>query len=280
MYICYVDESGNASPFDLTNPATQPFFVIVGLAVDQVNVIPLTRDFVVIKRRFFPHYFSNITHSINAITIEIKGTDIRRSIRAGTRREKTHAFGYIDACMLLLQRHDVKLYGRALVKQDGMTQDDESFYGRSVWHICEHFNAFCDTVNHQGLVIADGRDQAQNRRTGHSVFTHRYAQSGNNCPRLVEIPVFGTSNNFAMIQLADLICSAVVFPMVSDAFSAHLVCHRNDYVHAEYGVIRQKYKQDIKDMQYKYQNSQGHWVGGMVIADHTTLTRRSSLLFR
>ncbi len=279
MYICYVDESGDATPFVLSNPASQPFFVIVGLGINQVNVIPLTREFVAIKTRFFPHYFSKIGHRINAITVEIKGTDIRRSIRGGTRREKTHAIGYIDACMSLLQQYDVKLYGRALVKQDGMTQDDESFYGRSVWHICEHFNAFCDAENDQGLVIADGRDQAQNRRTGHSVFTHRYAASGNNCPQLIEIPVFGTSNNFAMIQLADLICSTVLFPMFSDAFCAHLAGKPNDYIHPEYGAIRARYKQNIKDMQYRYQNNQGIPVGGLIVADRTSLQRKTSLLF-
>ncbi len=84
--------------------------------------------------------------------------------------------------------------------------------------------------------------------------------------------------NFAMIQLADTVCSAVMFPMIMDAFGEHLAGISNVHTSGNYGIIRDRYKQAIRDMQFLYHNG-SRIVGGMLISDRLPENRSSALLF-
>ncbi len=79
------------------------------------------------------------------------------------------------------------------------------------------------------------------------------------------MPVFGHSDNHAGIQAADMICSAFLFPMAAFAF-----CHgyvNNIHVHAEYSRVRDRYGDRLKRLQYRYQDSDGWWRGGITVSD-------------
>ena len=52
-----------------------------------------------------------------------------------------------------------------------------------------------------------------------------------------------------MLQLADIVCSSVVFPMLINAFGDHLVDSGNIHVSDKYITIRARYKDAIKNMQ-------------------------------
>jgi len=280
MHICYVDESGESGTFQATDRNANPFFVVVGLIVAHSRLIPLTHDFLRIKTRFFPGHFHELSLALDSILVEVKGNDLRRYLREGNRRVWSQTIGYIDACMRLLSQHGVRLLGRALIKNPGEENSDPAFYGRSMMHLCQHFNTFLELNAEHGFVIADGRKVAQNKRTTHTIFTQRHQARGNSYPRIVEMPSYGHSNNFAMLQLADMVCSAVIFPMLIDAFGTHLAGIDNVHTAPKYASIRSRYKNIVKDLQFMYQDASSMWVGGMLISDKTGLNRKTGLLFR
>jgi hypothetical protein len=77
------------------------------------------------------------------------------------------------------------------------------------------------------------------------------------------MPTFGHSNNHAMIQLVDVMCSAVMFPMVSVVYCDGV--EGNVHVHPAYLTLLNRYREAIKSMQYRY-NADG-WKGGVWVTD-------------
>ena len=280
MYICYVDESGDSGTLQISDTNSNPFFIITGLIIEHTRLTSITHDFLKIKTRFFPKHFTSAALALDRIQIEIKGNELRKALRGENKRRFKQAIGYIDACVNLLQANDVKLLGKILIKASGLANDDAAFYGGSIMHICQHFNAFLDLTDELGFIVADSRKASQNRRTTHTIFTQRHQTRGNSYPRIVEMPVYGHSNNFAMLQLADIVCSAVIFPMLIDAFAGHLEKSDNVHLSEQYAFVRNRYKAIIKEMQFMYPDSQGFMRGGLLVSDKTILQRKTGLLFR
>jgi hypothetical protein len=216
---------------------------------------------------------------LDRIKEEVKGNDLRKYLRGDNRRNYQLSIGFIDSCMALLRMNDVQLLGRALIKAPGKMNSDEAFYGRSMMHIYQHFNAFLEDKRELGFVIADGRRPAQNQKTTHVIFTQIHKSIGSAYPKIVEIPAYGQSNNFAMLQMADIICSAVVFPMLLDVFGDYLIGNGNKHASVKYSAVRDRYKADVKEMQYRYLNTDGVWVGGLLVVDGTGRKRSASSLF-
>jgi hypothetical protein len=280
MYLCYVDESGEAGTFQVSDTNSNPFFVITGLVIERSHLISLTNDFLRIKRRFFPGHFSATSPFLDSILIEIKGNELRKSLREENTRRWQQSIGFIDSCINLLRANNVMLLGRALIKNPGDKNDDAAVYGRSIMHICQHFNFFLEQHQEFGIVIADSRKSAQNKRTTHTIFTQRQQARGNSYPRIVDMPVYGHSNNFAMLQLADIVCSGVIFPMLIDAFGEHLSNSNNVHISSKYINVRNRYKDNIQNMQFRYQSENGLWVGGILVVDKTSFNRKTSRMFQ
>ena len=280
MYICYIDESGDSGTLQITDTNSNPFFIVVGLVVEHNRLIPLTHDFLRLKKTFFPNYFSATHLTLDGILVEIKGNDLRKDLRGSNRRRWQQTIGYIDACMELLNQNRVALIARALIKNPGSQYKDAAFYGNSIMHICTHFNIFLEFNQEFGVVIADSRKTPQNQRTTHTIFTQRHQSRGNSYPRILEMPSYGHSNNFAMIQLSDLVCSAVIFPMLSDAFGNYLHTSGNVHISPQYTIVRNRYKVAIKNMQFMYQDANNFWRGGLLVTDKTQANRKTSAVFQ
>lgn len=280
MYICYIDESGDSGTLQITDKNSNPFFIVVGIIVEHSRLIPLTHDFLRLKRTFFPNHFNATPLPLDGILVEIKGNDLRKNLRGSNRRRWQQTIGYIDSCIKLLNQHSVRLIAKALIKNPGSQNNDAAFYGNSIMHICKHFNIFLEFNQEFGLVIADSRKTPQNQRTTHTIFTQRHQSRGNSYPRILEMPSYGHSNNFAMIQLADLVCSAVVFPMLSDAFGSHLHGNGNVHISTKYTSVRNRYKTDIKNMQFMYQDANNFWCGGLLVSDKTPANRKTNAVFK
>lgn len=279
MYICYVEESGDSGTFNIRDTNSNPFFIITGLFMEHSRLIRLTNDFLRIKARFFPSLMRTASHFLDGIELERKGGDIRKELRDANRRRRQQSIGFLDDCLRLLVDGDVRLLGKILVKNPGQTNNDAGFYGRSIMHVCEHFNAFLETKAELGFVIADSRRTAQNRRTTHTIFTQMHRANGNRYPQLAETPAYGHSNNFAMLQLSDILCSAIVFPMAMDVFHGHLIGSGNIHISTNYSAVRARYKDDVKKMQFMHRDSSHRIVGGLLVSDMTGLNRKTSLLF-
>lgn len=187
MHICYVDESGDSGTLTQGSGAAScsPFFIISGLIIDQQRLSNVTYELIEAKRRFFPNKLppdlskkgcvkSSPAH-LDWILAEIKGCDLRRSVRKGSVKEKQTAIGFIDNCLKILEDHNVKLLGNTLIKKVGNVNSDAIFYGHSILKIASKFELFWEAHNESGLLIADSRKTSENERTTHTLFTQKHS---------------------------------------------------------------------------------------------------------
>jgi hypothetical protein len=83
--------------------------------------------------------------------------------------------------------------------------------------------------------------------------------------RLMEMPMFGHSDNHAGIQAADMICSAFLFPMATFVYCQGHVT--NLHVDLQYYRIRDLFGDRLKRLQFRYQDANQWWRGGITVSD-------------
>lgn len=249
MRICYVDESGDGRPPDSSRPDIPPALVICGLVVGGDAVPDLTRDFLVQKNQSHPGKAGS-TFS-QGILNEVKGSDIRRDIRSGSRRSNRAAFYFLDRITDLLSAYEVGIIGRVYIKDPSEQSDERSMYMFSIQDVARHFQHHISTYRTKGLVICDSHSSNQNTDVAHSVFTQMFKATGNSYPNIVEMPVFGHSANHAGLQLADLVTSALVFPIACRTYCQSYVT--GPHVDPAYDHIKSRYGPWLKKHQYRYQ---------------------------
>ncbi|PJF38907.1 MAG: DUF3800 domain-containing protein, partial [Phototrophicales bacterium] len=142
MHICYVDEAGCTGNLPSPKSPIQPCFVIAGIIIDQSALQLLTTDFLRLKRQFYPNALPPTAPYLEWIRHELKGAEIRRSIRGNSRRKRRHALGLLDKFVDLMRRHHVTLVGRLWVKGIGATFNGTSVYTSSMQSICKDFQQF------------------------------------------------------------------------------------------------------------------------------------------
>ena len=94
------------------------------------------------------------------------------------------------------------------------------------------------------------------------------------------MPAYGHSENFAMLQLTDTVCSAILFPAIADVYNTHLLGSNNKHISEKYTTIRNRYKDAIKKLQFSYQDVNGFWYGGIFVQDVTAARKKTSAIFR
>lgn len=242
----------------------QPVFAFIGIAFNAGIVGDLTREFLELKRRFFPGIHKS-AHYLDDILVEIKGADIRRNIATGNRRSSRAAFGFLDNLFTLIEKHDGRIIGRIWIKGIGKLFKGRSVYTFSMQDSCSTFQKYLEFVDDQGFIIADSRNKRANTNVSHSIFTRKFQANGDNFSSLVEMPTFGHSDNHAGIQIADLICSAVVFPMAIQSYCQGYISN----VHTrDYSQLKSRYRSRLQDLQFRYQNpADNRWRGGIIASD-------------
>ena len=279
MKVCFIDEAGDLGALaDPPQPNDQPVLVVAGLFVDAGNLHALTGDFLTLKQRYFPNLPYPSTRPLDRILPEIKGADIRRNAIRGNARQRLHAVGFLDRILGLLRRHDVRLVTRIWIKGVGMPFDATPVYTSSIQGICTYFDHYLTQVDDIGACIADSRNKFKNISVSHSIFTQKFSPSSQSYPRIVELPTFGHSDNHAGLQLCDIVCSALLYPIACFAYcSGHV---NNVHVQPRAASLRQRYGVQLKALQYRYQDAAtGRYRGGLVVAD-AIAHRNASLMFR
>lgn len=175
-----------------------------------------------------------------------------------------------------MRRCDARVFGRVWIKGIAAPINGTAIYTSSIQALCATFQNFLDARGEQGIVIADSRRPSQNARVSHSIFTQKYKVSGDPFHRIVEMPTFGHSENHAGIQIADLLCSALLFPMAVHSYcSGHVT---NIHVRPGYEILKRRFGSVLKALQHRYQDENLRWRGGVTVSDE--LQRRSGgLLF-
>ncbi len=236
MLIFYVDEAGCLGALPSSTSAVQPVFTLAGTMLEQERLKDFTLDWLHLKDRFFPKLRNPNSDFLDWIKLEVKGTELRTHIRQGPRDRRRHALGFMDKFLALLERHEARLLGRIYVKPVGPAFNGRSVYTSAVQSLAMDLQRFLQTTDRQGLIVLDSRNKPKNVNVSHSVFTQKFRSAGDAYDRLVEMPVFGHSDNHAGIQASDMICSAFLFPMAAYVFCLGRVS--NVHVDLQYHRIR------------------------------------------
>lgn len=222
MLTCFVDESGCPGSLPSLSSSVQPLLVIAGLALDTSAEAPLTRQFARLAQRH-EYGHSRPDHRCADLRGElIKGAAVRRAMRkdwaAATQREVP----LLDAVLALLAAHNVKLFGTVLVKMPGEPLDGDAAYGRALFEVTRAFHGHLEERATTGLVIADFREAQLNGRVSRELMEAKLGAAGDQLPCLLHLPTFGNSEVHAPLQLTDLVCSALLWPVAAWRFCDEL----------------------------------------------------------
>lgn len=275
MKICYIDEAGDGRQPSARNQGIPPVLAICGLVVESRRIGDLTRAFLDTKARFHPGKAGLLP--LDGILCEVKGSDVRRDIRSGSRRKKRAAMGFLDEILKLLDNHDAGLIGRVWIKGPHTVSNEQSMYIFSIQDIGRHFQHDLAREKTTGIIICDSRSKAQNANVAHSMFTRMFKRSGNDYPELAETPVFGHSDNHAGLQLADLVTSALVFPIACRTYCQGIVT--GAHVNPNYDDLKRRYGRLLQRRQVRYRTANGRWVGGLMVSDPVN-EKSSAHMFR
>ena len=273
LQLCFIDEAGDLGV--LGNPPAandQPVLVVAGLFVDAAELPGLTHDYLDLKHRFFPEMNHRSRRRLDRILPEIKGAELRKDATRGNARKRRRAIGFLDRTMSLLRRHDVRLVARIWVKAPGSRFEGTAVYASSIQGLCTYFEHYLNGRDSSGLCIADSRSKSKNLRVSHSIFTQKFGAAPN-YERLLELPTFGHSENHAGLQICDIVCSGLLYPIACYAYcSGHV---NNVHVQPAAARLRSRYGQQLRELQHRYYG-RGRYVGGVTVADN--LNQRSGAL--
>lgn len=279
MYFCYIDEAGDTSAIKNREDTSQPVLAIAAMFLPAAGVHLLTRDLLNLKRQFFPGLTGTTGHDLDDMRSEVKGGALRRAIRVGGRNQRRQAFGFLDGALDAIDAAGARLVAQVWIKPLGGAFKGIPVYAASVQRCCEHFQSFLGARGDTGVVIADSRNHHGNVPVSHAVFTRQHQRKwpGNLYPRILEAPLFGHSDNHAALQITDLLCSALLFPMAAQVYcAAHYSA--NPHVHANDARIGARYRERIRGMTYRYQSPDGRRRGGITVVDGIGALPSSALL--
>lgn len=266
MHVCYLDEAGCTGALPDPSSQIQPVFVICGVFVDETRVKSLTNGLIQLKQRFFPNLIPSRSLYHDWMRAEAKGSELRKKARSQSRNDRRHSYMAIGKAIELLESHGARFVARAYAKPIGGTFDGTSVYTSSVQNVCASFQSFLSESGSRGIVIADSRNKGKNSGVSHSVFTQRHSAGGDPYPSMVEVPTFGHSDNHAGLQLADFLCSALIFPIVAqECFDGRMA----DTTHLSplYRQLAVRFGERIRNLQYRFKDADGNWRGGLAVID-------------
>lgn len=276
MKICYIDEAGCSGKLPGATSNIQPALIIAGLIIDYSQLHAVTKALMDLKRDMFPGRSLDQHHYLSHILSEIKGSELRKHASADGRNLRRHAMRFMHLCLKICEDADAKIVGRVWIKEIGTEIKGGSIYTSSIQAIAASFHDYLTRTNDLGIMIADSRVKNLNVQVAHSIFTQKFRGGRDSYDRIVELPAFGHSENHAGIQLADLICSAIVTPM-----AVHSFCHgrlNNLHVRDGYDLIKSRFASRVFALQHFFTEASGRQLGGLVVSDGLG-HKPSSMLF-
>lgn len=260
MLLAYVDESGDEQP--LRTPTDPPVLVIAGIVVDHERVKNLVWEYLQLKKAFNKSLQKKEVRLSDLINFEVKGSSLRKDIRSATRRNRRRAFRFLDSVLDLLAEEHATVLGEIYVK--GERPLKRWVYSEAVAAIAEQFEVQLRAANTQGSMILDARTKTKNTPSVHRVTTKRFKTGGDPFPHLIESPTFGHSDAHVVLQIADVLASALLFPMACAGYCGCLI--HNVHLNDEFAAVRQQYATKLRLLEHRY-FADGKRCGGIRVTD-------------
>ena len=265
MYFCYVDEAGCTGNIPHYTSDVQPIFALCGLIIPETAIFDITQEFLALKRTFNPSYANSLSHDLDIVKFEIKGAeDLRKPIRKTNRNNARRSIGFLDKLLLILDAYNCKIIPNIYIKSPEHLVNSVSLYARSIQEINKHFQQYLAEHSGRGITIADSRSYDLNIKVSHSIFTQKFKASGDAYPNIIEMPVYGHSDNHVAIQITDILCSALLFPIASHVYCSGYI--QSVHVHPKYEKLKIRYADRLKDLSYRYRDGY-RYKGGITVVD-------------
>jgi hypothetical protein len=273
----YLDEAGDLQGLPAQPTSNdQPTFTLAGIFIDYGRLDSLTQDFLKLKRRFFPGLDYRSSAYLDSVLPEIKGAHLRRGLLHGNRNNRRHTFGFLDHLFDLLETNGALLVARIWIKPLGRALKSTSIYTKSLQRLYEVYDHYLTTEQDYGVCLLDSRTKGLNVPVAHSIFTQKFKTSPK-YPRIVELPGFVHSDNHVGIQIADILCSAILTPIAGYSYcSGHISTVHTD---PAYLSLKQRYGLRLKALQYRYPDTMGRWRGGITLSDEIA-SRSAAIMFQ
>jgi Protein of unknown function (DUF3800) len=139
----------------------------------------------------------------------------------GESAEFRRAYRFFDAVVKLLAEEQASIIGEIFVK--GERPISRWVYPEAVASIADRFENQLCASNTQGVMIMDARTKVKNTPSVHRVTTARFKSGGGLVPHLIESPTFGHSDAHVVLQIADIVASALLFPIACAAYCSCLI---------------------------------------------------------
>ena len=246
MYFQYVDEAGCPGPLLEGDCDIQPVLTLVGLSLPERSLCFLTDEFLDLKQQFFPSA-SRSRHALDWVLAEVKGSEISRTLRLGSQNDREHSLLFLGSLLNLVEQYEGVVQGKVYIKPPGGEFDGIAAYTSACQMLYGVFQEYLMVKDSFGLMVMDSRTQSQNKRVSHSIFTEKFRSSGDKYPRILEMPLFGHSENHVGIQIADLLNSALVYPMACIRFCQPSVQHA--HVDVAFEELWTKFGERIENLQ-------------------------------
>jgi hypothetical protein len=150
-------------------------------------------------------------------------------------------------------------------------------FGSSMQAVCGYFQQYLGELDQFGWVVADSRTPTDNAAVAMSIFTQKFKVEGDEYGRVLEMPTFGHSQNHVGLQIADLLGSALLFPMATYRYcSGHV---RNVHVDPAFSTLVSRYGLRLRRLQYRFRDDEGRRRGGITVNDRIS-QRSGAVLFR
>lgn len=278
LHICYIDESGSSERFTPSIVESTPVFALVGVSVPHLRQKDLIWQFLQLKKEFEPQLTKPGKRLSDVVRHEVKGSRLRKDVRAeGSRNRRRRAIGFVDKTLGLLESNDCRLMGKVLVKSPNSDYVDAATYGAAIRDLACTFNRQLDGCDSQGIMLLDARTKSKNEGNVHVVTTGRFKSGGDQYPHLVEAPTFGHSDTHVPLQIADIVASAVVFPLACTAYcSSHTW---STHVHHRFEDLRDRFGPRLARLQYRYSDESGARHGGFKVVGAGSARQSGRLLF-
>ncbi len=258
-----MDESGDTGELQDAQSPVQPCLVLGCVAIKQDKLHDLTRDFIDLKRGYAAP--TPGTLRLSSVMDEIKGAELRNKVRTGSKRESRRATNFIRDSLRLMEVYEVKVFARIAIKGIGEPVSHTAIYSSYVQALATCYQHLLNRHRARGIMVLDGRTKNQNQMVSHSIFTQKFSNQGDVYSRILEVPTFGCSENHAGIQFADMLCSALLFPMAAHTYCSSTLTN-NTHTHQRFAKLRPMFGDTIRPLQYRYRED-GRMRGGIVVND-------------
>lgn len=217
MKYAFSDDSGD-SGYATPSSAASNLLVNAGFVVDSRTLPALEEDVLTWKRESSQRARRLGDAELRAYENGLKGGDLRaglrRAIRRGERAERRRYLRRLSAILDVLERRDARVFGVCVVKQNGRDgHSKKTLFADSLEKMAIALQRDLTAAGATCKLTIDARKQSDDVARSKQRFSELHGQLVG--VGYVEEPIFVGSTRSLGVQLADIVTSALVTPIVA-----------------------------------------------------------------